>query len=121
MNSQGMDRLIRTPEEFIENHNRIRLVAYCEALIYPNGDIQYAIPSHTKAALRLYARKIKVPMYDVMNHISIQDYSESWLLKETGCIFLWYHYYAGTPNEKQMQTIKKLIKAKIVAVGKLEV
>lgn len=115
MNSQGMDRLIRTPEEFIENHNRIGLIAYCEALIYPNGDIQYAIPSHEQMALRIYARKNKVPMYKIWDYISKDDYSLEWLLKESGCVFLWYHSYVGTPNEKQMQTIKKLMQAKIVA------
>ena len=41
---------------FIAQH---KYITYCEATIYEDGQIEYAVPSHTKNLARIYCEKFK--------------------------------------------------------------
>lgn len=105
-----MDRIIRTADEFITQHNHIN---YCEAIIRKDGLIEYAIPSHTEALLRMTGEP-KVVIYDKM---SIYDSPIHWLISYTGHMPVWTQGYGNPPypTPEQIETLSKLIAHGLVA------
>lgn len=99
-----------TCDQFIRYHNA-RFKAYCEIIIFPNGTIQYAIPSHQHALLQVYADKIGYHRVDngLWELISPMDFGFEWLLKETRCVSVWWSNIAfNTITDKQFDTLVKL-------------
>lgn len=70
-------------EDFIKEHKHI---CYCEALIYPDGDITYAVPSHQQALMRIIGKNIE-ELWDIIPHTA-SPYE--WLIDYTKCIAIWY-------------------------------
>ena len=99
-----------TVQEFIKQHNHVN---YCEAIIFPDGTIEYANPSHIEKLIQITNEdrddlSIKMPW----------DASPvPWLVDYTGCVALWYEfcYLPESFNIKQSFTISELLKADIIA------
>lgn len=97
-----------TCDEFIKNHNHIN---YCEAIIYVDGDITWAVPSHVNALSKI----IGLSQEELNSKIPITESPIHWLIEKTGCISIWYDswiYYEI--NEAQRHTLKKLYNSKII-------
>lgn len=96
----------------LQNH-KDNFSYYCEVVIHPNGKIEYAVPSHERKLLKVYAKQ---------NHLTEDqafDKAVEWgadyidrLMHETGCVFIWYgSLYNGTNlTKKQVKAINNLIK-----------
>lgn len=96
-------------KDFIDQHDHIN---YCEAIIAPDGNIEYAYPSHeqyliTKSNKTIDQLKKIIPFYANYMH---------WLLGYTGCICVWYDRLLSPINytTAQVNTIRQLIKQNII-------
>ena len=105
-------------DEFIRQHNYI---CYCEAIIHPNGEIEYAIPSHTMKMEEITLSLTGMTHEELNNAIPIYDSPLQWMINRTGCIALWYDGAIIPENtnitDKQREVIKLLYKNKIISIG----
>lgn len=90
-------------EEYIKQHDEIN---YCEAIIYPDGTIEDAIPSHLEKL-----KKITNLPRKVLNKMMPCSASPiDWLLGYTKCVAVWwalFKYDSMTPE--QLNTIQELV------------
>lgn len=97
-------------EDFIKQHNHIN---YCEAIIYPNGQIDYSIPSHQQKLIEVS----KLSIDKLMEVMPLEAAPNEWLVDYTGCAITWYEF--GFMPEKltssQIKTIQMLIKNGILS------
>lgn len=99
-------------EEFIINHKHIY---YCEAIIYPDGDITYAVPSHTESLVKILGYKDQMDFYNTENPDIFVDIME-YLLNRTKCVCVWYStiMYSKSITEQQQQSLIKLQENKLI-------
>lgn len=91
-------------DDFINNHEHIN---YCEAIIHRDGEIEYAIPSHTEKLIKITGENRDV-IYEKM---PVTASPILWLVDYTGCIALYTDFYYA-PEKctlKQRLSLKKLI------------
>lgn len=94
---------------FIENHHHIN---YCEAIIYKDGEIDYARPSHIENLLRITGEDREV-IYEKMPMTASPI---RWLVDYTKCLSVWTQGYAR-PKEitkEQERTLNELIENNLV-------
>lgn len=117
-------------EDFIKEHKHI---CYCEAIIYPDGDITYAVPSHQQALIKITGKT----MEELWNIAPLTASPNEWLIDYTKCIAVWYNgfkmpdgselYYreeesAGillTPEEKRNRYGYKISKEQLHSLNRL--
>lgn len=93
----------------IETH-RQNFINYLEIVIYPDGKIEYAIPSHVLKLTQIYGKSSDEVFEEYMKEgIGIEP--ATWLCNKTGCLSVWNNGYTGTPNPWQYQALQKLAKA----------
>lgn len=91
-------------KDFIDSHEHIN---YCEAIIYQDGTIEYANPSHIKALERATGKDVNW-IYDRM---PITSSPLHWLIEYTGCVCVWsdFSITPTNPTKEQMNTLELLI------------
>lgn len=105
-----------TVKEFIAQHTDIY---YCEAVIAPNGDIEYAIPGHVYK-LAAVAKESRDELDRMMPMRAAPLY---WLIEHTGYASVWYNQFIVPYNytDEQRQTLQELCNAGIIADGSVGV
>ena len=99
--------------EFDVNRHKETFTNYFEAIIYPNGNVEYAIPSHQEKLIRLLMKIRNCSRQDIFNQCPAEYYFNviQWLCNETKCISCWYEGFicpeSGITN-LQLETIKIL-------------
>ena len=90
-------------KEYIEQHD---FIDYCEAIIFPNGDIIDATYGHTNTLIKA----IKLPR-EVINIIMPVEASPIlWLTGFTKCIPLYYDYFIyDSITQEQLNTLQELV------------
>lgn len=91
-------------DNFIKQHDHIN---YTEIIIFPSGEIIYAIPSHVKRLEYIYMQNTGKTETEVINELGLEvpiDY----LMKKTRCVCVWYRGYQGAANLKQIEVLKRL-------------
>lgn len=90
-------------EEYIKQHDAIN---YCEAIIYPDGTIEDAIPSHLDKLKKITNMPRKV-LYKMMpENASPID----WLLGYTKCVAVWWGLFKyDSLTQEQLNTIQELV------------
>ncbi len=90
-------------KDYIKQNSSIR---YCEAIIYPNGDIEDAVPSHIYKLISI-TNKSKEEIDKMMpNNAAPLE----WLLGYTNCIAVWYNFFKyDSITEEQLNTIQELV------------
>lgn len=81
-------------------------VDYFEAVVRPDGLVEYAVPSHQEKLMAIYRESGGDPLDDCPTVLQ-WDYLD-WLMVETGCVCLWSHAFRGEPNARQRQAIRRL-------------
>jgi hypothetical protein len=97
-------------EDFVKNHNHIN---YCEAIIHPSGEIEYARPSHVQSLIRISGHTSD-ELYKMMERSMMSPLD--FLLDMTKCVCVWYDFYQA-PKEitkKQKETLFFLMKNKVM-------
>lgn len=97
----------------IEKH-KVHFIDYLEVVILPNGEVQYAVPSHTTKAELLCMEKLGVTREELWKACPPQymfDYLP-WLLSVCGAVSVWNNFYTlGIGKEltrQQYQILKEL-------------
>lgn len=100
---------IRNIDDFIKQHNHIR---YCEVIIHRNGDIEDCRPNHIETLIRISDKDRD----EIYNSMTLQESPLHWLLKDTGCVSVWYSYqYSfGELSEQQQESLNKLVENRII-------
>lgn len=99
----------------IERHLARFRNTYLEAILFPDGHVEYAIPSHQEKLISILQKKLGVKrqaIYDMCPeayYFALLD----WLLKETECVSLWTQFFVGDLNESQKKTVQALVDAGI--------
>lgn len=91
-------------DNFIKNHNYIN---YCEALLFSNGEIEYAIPSHIESLISV----TNLTRQQVAELMPIEAGPVQWLVDYTNCVSLWYDfcYLPENITTEQNNVIQKLV------------
>ena len=99
---------------FIHEHLEVNNYKnYCEALIYPDGTIDYAIPSHTQAL----ENRMNLPHRVVMKMIPRWASPVHWMSEYLKIASIWYDFCILPKGytEEQIETIKTLMKKNILS------
>lgn len=104
-------------DTFIKNHLNT-YINYCEALILPDGEISYAVPSHVYALQKLWG----IPeneLYDISTpkqqelalKMPLTASPLHWLCEDLNIVSVWYNQlvFPLTYTAKQLSSVKKLI------------
>lgn len=100
----------KSVDDFIRDHSHIN---YCEAIIYPDGFVEYAEPSHVEALLKITNEDRDI----IYKKMPIWDAPIIWLTEYTGCIPVWTNGYIKPKlcSKEQEISLKKLIENKLVS------
>ena len=97
----------------IEKH-KTHFIDYLEVIILPNGEVQYAVPSHTTKAELLCMEKLGLTREELWKKCPPEymfDYLP-WLLSACGAVSVWNNFYTlGIGKEltrQQYLTLKEL-------------
>lgn len=89
-------------------------INYLEVILFPDGHIEYAVPSHQEKLIRICCEKLNVSR-ETLFEMCPPDYFFdvcTWLCTISGCVSLWTdHYIASDENpltQEQMDTINLL-------------
>lgn len=103
------DEVLHSPFN-VKTHKKT-FVNYCEVIIWPDGKIEYAVPSHDEKLILAYAEYHGISRDEAIEEIrQFPDYLDH-VMKETGIIQVWYDYMHNlTPlTEKQFEAINMLM------------
>lgn len=97
-----------TIDNYIKNHDAVN---YCEAIVFPNGDIEDAIPGHTYKLMSITNKS-----YDEINKLMPESAAPlDWLLGYTECIAIWYDFFRyDSITDAQLESLKKLMLCRIL-------
>lgn len=100
-------------ENFIDENKET--YNYCEAIIFPNGEIDYANPSHTYRLLRETGKS----MDEISEIMPISAGPVAWLVDYTNCVAVWYNFGMLPENctDAQEETIERLREAGLISKG----
>lgn len=99
-----------TCQEFIAQH---KYKNYCEIVISPTGDIEYAIPSHQYKMMAVSGKS-----REELNQIIPRRAAPlHWLIEYTGYGVCWYSCFLLSVNytKRQIAVIRRLMRAGIMA------
>ena len=97
---------------FFKHYNHIN---YCEIVIYPDGTVAEAAPSHQEKLIKILTNKLQNNREEIRElFLSGQEETDNfqqWLLEETGCVSVWFYHlsFPSIVTKEQVKTIKLLI------------
>lgn len=99
----------------IERHLERFRNTYLEAILFPDGHVEYAIPSHQEKLISILQKKLGATRQDIYDRCPEVYYCAilDWLLKETGCVSLWTQFFVGDLNTAQKETVQALVNSGI--------
>lgn len=108
MNKQ---KILHSPFD-VETHKQ-NFINYCEVIIWPDGKIEYAVPSHNEALIKAYAKQHGLSRDEAVEEARLRFgfYAIDSIMKETGIIEVWYDYlHNETPlTENQRSSLSMLL------------
>lgn len=91
-------------EEHKKNH-----VNYLEVVIFRDGRIEYAVPSHIEKIYKIVCDKLQISRETLWKGLEGIRYYLEYLYLKAGIISVWYNYtYGFEYTEKQIETLKML-------------
>ena len=97
----------------IEMHKKT-FINYFETVIYPDGTVEYAVPSHQEKLIAIYCEKFNCTREEMNKQMPTEYYLDvnTWLCNMTGCISVWNDFYyksdTGPITEQQRKTLEEL-------------
>ena len=98
----------------IEQHKK-HYVNYLEVVIFPDGYIEYATPSHQEKLIAVCMDMLLVSRYALQNMCPKEYYCDFmvWLCNVSGCVSVWDRYIVQsdtTPLTKEQKDTIELLK-----------
>jgi len=100
----------------LEMHKKT-YVNYLEVIVFPDGHVEYAVPSHQEFLINVCCKKYNISR-DQLNKLCPKEYYcdfTQWLCNESGCVSLWNNYLIRPEyiTDEQRNTLKLLKKEKL--------
>lgn len=97
--------------EYLETHKD--QYNYCETIIYPDGTIEDAHPSHTEKLISIACNQNSLKREELYELLPISAGPAEWLVDYTNCCAIWYGFGMLPENitKQQFDTINKLKEA----------
>ena len=76
-----------TAKEYVKQHKHIY---YCEAIIYPDGSIEDAVPSHSEKLYSVAMSMLGVSRSELYTRMPMIASPVHWCVGATKCIAVWY-------------------------------
>lgn len=95
--------------DFIKHKQKY--IHYLEVIILPNGQIEYAVPSHQEKLIYIACEQLNITRQKLGEMCPEEYYCDflTWLCKITNCISVWTNFYIkDTINSKQIESLHKL-------------
>jgi len=112
---------MQTSEFNLTEHLK-RYVNYTEVVIFPDGHIEYAIPSHQEKLISILCNIEHKSRQQVIDETPPEYYFDwlNYLLNKTGCISVWFDFIIipKQMTDAQNDTIINLIQAGAVKLHK---
>ena len=109
----------------LEKH-RQKYIRYLEVIIFPDGHVEYAVPSHQEKLIKICCEKLGITR-DELRDMVPPEYAFDviqWLCNNTECTSVWTTDYIAPEwglNEKQKETLLKMAEpGKAVYFGEIE-
>lgn len=97
-----------------ETHTK-NFVNYLEVIIFKDGHIEYAVPSHQMKLIDIYCKEKNISKDKLYEIIPLSDSPVSWIIHNTGLISVWYDFIMySTITEEQKVALQKLINTKCI-------
>ena len=106
-----------TLNEFIKEHLEVNQYKnYCEAIIYEDGTIEYATPSHTEKLISVSTKRYGITRDQLFKLIPMWASPVHWLAEYNNTAIIWYDFAILSKDytKKQISTIKALMRHKIL-------
>lgn len=86
-------------------------INYLEVIIFKDGHIEYAVPSHQMKLSDIYCKNHNISFDQLINLIPITESPEEWICYNEGLISVWYEFILRPENisEKQKEALDKLV------------
>lgn len=99
-------------EKFIQHHKQ-NFINYCEVVIYPDGDVEYCIPSHQETLIRITGISKEILWKELFYCGDVIKQ----LCNKTGCMSVWFNGFIAPDNitNEQLESLKKLKDAECIA------
>jgi len=99
----------------IELHKQT-FINYLEVVIFPDGHIEYAIPSHQEKLIQVCQDKLGVSRYQLERMCPKEYYFDFlvWLCNMSGCVSVWNEYLVKSdtdPLTKEQEDTIELLKS----------
>ena len=73
------------------NKHKETFIHYLEAILYPDGHIEYAIPSHQEKLISICVEELRVSRQQLYDRCPEDYYADFivWLCNESKCVAVW--------------------------------
>ena len=115
-------RLLSNKYLYMDFHARVHgqvFIHYCEAILWPDGKVEYAIPSHDEALIKAYANKYNITRDDVIEKFRDNfDWYEQ-MMRDTGIVQIWYDrlYNCTNLTHEQLDALETLLKYNCISAS----
>ena len=103
--------------KFDINLHQKHFVNYLEVVILPNGDIEYAVPSHQQFLIKYGAQIHNLSIEEFENLCPVEYYCNYlyWLSIQTHCVIVWSQGYFGIDiTDKQRKVLDQFVDLKLM-------
>lgn len=110
---------ILKPDEFlaVTKMNSDMWIGYCEILIFPDGNISLARPSHTETVFSYYEKKNHVTRDEISKEIPEYCSPLHYIIEKENLVSVWYQFIICSENitPKQEKTLKFLVNHELIS------
>lgn len=107
----------------IEQHKQ-HYVNYLEVVIFPDGHIEYAVPSHQEKLIAICMEQLGISRYELERMCPAEYYGDfqTWLCMISGCISVWDRFILKSDKipltDEQKDSIKRLEDAELLHLNR---
>ena len=100
-------------------HSQV-FVNYCEVVIWPDGKVEYAIPSHSEKLYLEYCKKHNIDRDDLWEHFQGENAIDApdIMMRDMGFVFVWYDHieHLTKLTDKQLEALQELFKYECINI-----
>lgn len=96
--------------------HRENFTNYLEVIIFKDGHIEYAVPSHQMKLVDIYCKENNITRNELYAIIPITEAPNDWITYNLGLIQVWYNFIRRPIDitKEQEETLKRLVKEKCI-------
>lgn len=96
--------------------HRENFPAYLEVIIFKDGHIEYAIPSHQMKLVDIYCKENNITRDELYAIIPITEAPNDWITYNLGLIQVWYNFIRRPIDitKEQEETLKRLVQEECI-------